>query len=57
MRSIGVAQRALQTMIDRASKRNVFGKPIIARANAQDVIAQSHLEIEQVCFLWLFACL
>ncbi len=75
MRSIGVAQRALQTMIERASQRVVFGKvkrvcvrlrvcvffmlffsqPILARANAQDVIARSHLEIEQCRLLTLHA--
>ncbi len=55
MRSIGVAQRALQTMINRASNRVVFSKPMIARANVQDTIAESALEIEQCRLLTLQA--
>ena len=55
MRSIGVAERALQTMITRAEERTVFGKPILARSNARDVIAESKLEIEQCRLLTLHA--
>ena len=55
MRSIGVAQRALKTMIERASERVVFGKPILAKSSAQDAVAESALEIEQCRLLTLQA--
>ncbi len=42
-------------MIERASKRVVFFKPMLVRANMQDVIAESALEIEQCRLLTLHA--
>lgn len=47
MRAIGMAERALELMVDRASTRVAFGQPLIAHANVQDAIAQSRIEIEQ----------
>ncbi|HEU0101953.1 MAG TPA: acyl-CoA dehydrogenase family protein [Mycobacteriales bacterium] len=51
MRSIGAAERALELMCDRAKKRVTFGSPISERANVQDWIAESRIEIEMVRLL------
>jgi acyl-CoA dehydrogenase len=53
MRSIGAAERALQSMCRRAVSRVTFGEPIAARANVQDWIAESRIEIEMVRLLTL----
>ena len=55
MRSIGVAQRALELMVQRATTRVAFGKPLADQGMVQDWIAQSHLEIEQARLLTLKA--
>jgi len=46
MRSIGMAERALDLMIDRAASRTTFGQPVIMRSNVQDWIAEARIEIE-----------
>ena len=46
MRSIGMAERALDLMISRAQKRTTFGEPIASRSNIQDWIAEARIEIE-----------
>ncbi len=46
MRSIGMAERALDLMIDRAASRTTFGQPVIMRSNIQDWIAEARIEIE-----------
>lgn len=46
MRSIGMAERALDLMIERAQNRETFGQPLIMRSNIQDWIAESRIEIE-----------
>ena len=46
MRAIGAAERALELMCRRATERVTFGRPIAARANVQDWIAESRIEIE-----------
>lgn len=51
MRSIGAAERALELMCDRAKKRVAFGQPLAERANIQDWIAESRIEIEMVRLL------
>ncbi|MDY6811939.1 MAG: acyl-CoA dehydrogenase family protein, partial [Actinomycetota bacterium] len=48
MRTIGVAERALEAMCARASQRVTFGKPIAERANIQDWIAEARIDIEMV---------
>jgi acyl-CoA dehydrogenase len=53
MRLIGLAQRALESMIDRAKSRIAFGKPLAAQGMVQDAIAQSRCEIEQARLLTL----
>ncbi len=55
MRLIGLAQRALETMIERAKSRVAFGKPLAAQGMVQDAIARSRCEIEQARLLTLAA--
>ncbi|XVX21092.1 acyl-CoA dehydrogenase family protein [Actinomycetota bacterium] len=55
MRSIGMAERALDMMIDRAQQRVTFGQPIANRSNIQDWIAESRMEIEMARLLTLKA--
>jgi acyl-CoA dehydrogenase len=55
MRSIGAAERALDLMCARASTRVTFGRPVSERANVQDWIAESRIEIEMVRLLTLKA--
>jgi acyl-CoA dehydrogenase len=55
MRSIGAAERALASMCRRAVSRVAFGEPIAARANVQDWIAESRIEIEMARLLTLKA--
>jgi acyl-CoA dehydrogenase len=47
MRAIGMAERALALMVDRAKTRVAFGKHLSQQANVQDLIAQSRIEIDQ----------
>jgi len=51
MRAIGMAERALELLVDRAETRVAFGAPLIDQANVQDAIAQSRIEIEQARLL------
>jgi acyl-CoA dehydrogenase len=51
MRAIGAAERALELMCARASERVTFGAPVASRANVQDWIAESRIEIEMVRLL------
>jgi acyl-CoA dehydrogenase len=53
MRSIGAAERALEAMCKRAVSRNTFGQPVASRANIQDWIAESRIEIEMIRLLTL----
>src|SRR5215831_18915240 len=55
MRSIGAAQRALELMCQRASKRVAFGKPLAEQGVIQQWIADSQIEIEQARLLTLKA--
>jgi len=55
MRTIGMAERALDMMIDRAQRRVTFGEPVANRANVQDWIAESRIEIEMARLLTLKA--
>jgi acyl-CoA dehydrogenase len=51
MRAIGMAERALRLMVDRAKSRVTFGKPLSEQSSVQDLIAQSRIEIEQARLL------
>lgn len=55
MRSIGMAERALDLLIDRAQERVTFGQPLSERANIQDWIAEARVEIEATRLLVLKA--
>lgn len=55
MRLIGLAQRALETMVERARHRQAFGKPLGGHGMAQEAIALSRCEIEQARLLTLQA--
>jgi acyl-CoA dehydrogenase len=51
MRSIGMAERALDLMCQRALSRVAFGKPVADNANIQDWIAESRIELEMIRLL------
>jgi len=51
MRAIGIAERALELMCQRARSRVAFGSPIASYANIQDWIAESRIELEMVRLL------
>jgi acyl-CoA dehydrogenase len=55
MRALGAAERALREMCERAATRTTFGQPVAARANVQDWIAESRIEIEMARLLTLKA--
>ena len=55
MRLIGLAQRALESMVARAQSRTAFGKPLAAQGMVQAAIAESRCEIEQARLLVLAA--
>ena len=55
MRSIGIAQRALEAMCQRASSRVVFGKPMIKQQSVREDIAKSACQIEQARLMTLKA--
>ena len=55
MRLIGLAQRALEAMIERARSRVAFGAPLGQHGMAQQAIALSRCEIEQARLLTLQA--
>ncbi|GAA1073553.1 acyl-CoA dehydrogenase family protein [Tsukamurella spumae] len=53
MRSIGVAERAVEAMCDRVSERTAFGKPLSEQGVIRDWIAESRVRIEQLRLLVL----
>ena len=55
MRSIGVAERAIELMCRRADERIAFGKPISEQGVVRDWIAESRVRIEQLRLLVLKA--
>ena len=55
MRSIGMAERALDLLCQRALQRTTFGKPVAENANIQDWIAESRIELEMVRLLTMKA--
>lgn len=55
MRTLGIAERALAMMIDRTSKREVFGGPLINQGVIQQWIAESRIDIDQARLLTLKA--
>jgi acyl-CoA dehydrogenase len=55
MRTIGAAERALELMCKRAAARVTFGQPVSERANVQDWIAESRVEIDMARLLTMKA--
>jgi acyl-CoA dehydrogenase len=55
MRMIGLAQRALESMCERAASRQAFGKSLSDMGGVRQVIARSAAEIEQARLLTLNA--
>jgi acyl-CoA dehydrogenase len=55
MRSIGMAERALELMCQRLATRVAFGKPIAAQGVWQERVAESRMKIEQARLLTLKA--
>jgi acyl-CoA dehydrogenase len=53
MRSIGVAERAIELMCARASSRVAFGRPIAEQGVVRDWIAESRIRVEQLRLLVL----
>ncbi|MDF0531282.1 acyl-CoA dehydrogenase family protein [Tsukamurella sp. 8F] len=53
MRSIGVAERAIELMCDRVSNRVAFGKPLSDQGVIRDWIAESRVRVEQLRLLVL----
>lgn len=51
MRLVGLSQRALDTMCERAEARVAFGKPLSAQQSVREHIAKSAVEIEQARLL------
>jgi acyl-CoA dehydrogenase len=47
MRAIGMAERALALMVDRAKSRVAFGQHLSEHGGVRDLIAQSRIEIDQ----------
>jgi acyl-CoA dehydrogenase len=48
MRAIGMAERALALMVDRAGRRIAFGAKLSDQGVVRDLIAESRMEIDQV---------
>jgi acyl-CoA dehydrogenase len=55
MRLIGVAERALELMVERARDREMFGTALIERQFIQDFIAKSRIEIDQARLVTWYA--
>ena len=55
MRAIGLAERALESMVARARERVAFGKPLAEQGMLREAIALSRMEIDQARLLTLKA--
>ncbi|WP_168583529.1 acyl-CoA dehydrogenase family protein [Gephyromycinifex aptenodytis] len=53
MRAIGIGERALQLMCQRAASRVAFGSPLATRGMVQEWIAESRVRLEQLRLLTL----
>lgn len=55
MRAIGLAERALESMVARARERVAFGKPLAEQGMLREAVALSRMEIEQARLLTMKA--
>ncbi|NIS59557.1 MAG: acyl-CoA dehydrogenase [Proteobacteria bacterium] len=55
MRTIGVAERALEELCRRAKSRVAFGKPLAEMGSVRQDIAKSRIEIDQARLLTMYA--
>jgi acyl-CoA dehydrogenase len=55
MRSIGVAERALELMVKRGISREAFGKPLVKLGGNTEIIAKARIDIEAMRLLVLRA--
>ncbi|HZE39331.1 MAG TPA: acyl-CoA dehydrogenase family protein [Stackebrandtia sp.] len=55
MRTIGMAERALELLCTRARSRTAFGQTLSSRSNVQDWIAEARIDIEMARLLTLKA--
>ncbi|MFF1946348.1 acyl-CoA dehydrogenase family protein [Rhodococcus qingshengii] len=55
MRAVGMAERALELMCERATSRVTFGRELAANANIQDWIADARIQLEMARLLTLKA--
>jgi acyl-CoA dehydrogenase len=55
MRAIGLAERALESMVARAKTRHPFGKPMSSQGMLREAVALSRMEIDQARLLTLKA--
>jgi acyl-CoA dehydrogenase len=53
MRSIGIAERAIEMMCERAERRVAFGRPLSEQGVIRDWIAESRVRLEQLRLLVL----
>jgi acyl-CoA dehydrogenase len=53
MRTVGMAERGLESMIERTAGRSTFGRPIVDHGVVQHWIAESRIRIEQARLLAL----
>jgi acyl-CoA dehydrogenase len=56
MRALGAAERALALMVERATSRVAFGKPLADQGSVREQIAESRLAIEQARLICHQAC-
>jgi acyl-CoA dehydrogenase len=55
MRSIGVAERALQLMVERGLSRDAFGKPLIQLGKNTELVSRARIDIEAMRMMVLKA--
>ena len=55
MRSIGLAERALEELCKRAESREAFGKKLLDMGSVRQDIAKSRIEIDQARLLTMLA--
>jgi acyl-CoA dehydrogenase len=53
MRALGIAERALEMLVRRASSRSTFGKLVVEQGVVQDVIANARMDLEMARLLVL----